>query len=85
MRFTVPILLLLLVACATPQPQLRGSWQHDSGAGRAQFDRDWGQCEAQTQSVTGRSASRCVGECAERGLRIMVSCMQGNGWRWVQQ
>lgn len=85
MRFAVPVLLLLLVACAAPQPRPQGGWKHDGGAGQAQFKRDWGQCEAQVQSATGRSASQCVGECAERGMRILFSCMNGKGWQWVQQ
>lgn len=83
MHFAVPVLLLLLVACATPQ--LQGRWQHDAGAGQAQFDRDFGQCQAQVYTATGRSSSQCVGECAERGLRILFSCMQGKGWQFVQQ
>ena len=81
----IALTVCFLAACAMPQPQKQMKWQHDSGAGQAQYNRDQGQCEGQAYSVTGRSASRCVGECAERGLRIYLACMQSNGWRLVEQ
>ena len=43
------IVLALLTGCAA-QPQQQYKWTHDHGAGSAQLDRDYAQCESQALS-----------------------------------
>lgn len=72
------LVVLLLTGCATkPAPQY--VWLHDSGvSNQAQHQRDFGQCEAQVLGSHPLTSN-------ERGMQMMLACMQGRGWRLVQR
>lgn len=64
------LFVLLLAACATTE----GGWEKP-GASNQDFTQDNGQCVAQafaTPTIYQRQA-------------IMIGCMQGKGWNWVEQ
>lgn len=66
------LFVLLLGACAAPQPEPRYEWYRQTGL--ADLQADLGQCEAQAFAVPG--ATRNLMQVA----MVRESCMRGKGY-----
>lgn len=69
------VLVAVLAGCAPPKQY---QWLSDSGASRAQFERDFGQCEAYAVANSPSYAT-------QRGVEIFGACMRGKGWSLVER
>lgn len=69
------MVLTMLSGCAA-QPRQQIQWVHDQGAGRAQLDRDYAQCESHALSQHPLMP-------VQQGMHIFASCMRGRGWYTV--
>lgn len=68
--------IVMLAGCATQQAQYQ--WMHDAGAGRNEFERDYGYCEAQALATHPALP-------VERGVGVFAGCMRSKGWRLVER
>lgn len=71
------VLIVLLLAGCAARPAVEYRWVADRPTNRAEFERDFGQCEAQALAHPGTPM--------QRGMEIFAACMRGKGWSYVQQ